>query len=159
VNRWPEFVGAVLGALTLPAPLEEYLGELKPFKFYAVAGNLGKLILSLLHKPAFFGASENFGQSHGHFGGYAALTVDQFRKGVARYPKSGGGACDRQARRLNALAQNNASGVWWAFHRHGLYPCLVVIDIVNVLRVTIKAKNHSPVGPNGHGPKTLHPAF
>jgi hypothetical protein len=31
-------------------------------------------------------------------------------------PKSGGGVRDRQARWLDALAQNNASGVRWVFH-------------------------------------------
>jgi hypothetical protein len=35
----------------------------------------------------------------------------------------------------------------------------VVIDIINVLRVAVKAENHPPVGPNGHGPKTFHLAF
>jgi len=35
----------------------------------------------------------------------------------------------------------------------------VVIDIVNVLRVTIEAKNNPPVGPNGYGPKAFHLAF
>jgi hypothetical protein len=29
----------------------------------------------------------------------------------------------------------------------------VVIDIINVLRVAVKAENHPPVGPNGHGQK------
>jgi hypothetical protein len=41
----------------------------------------------------------------------------------------------------------------------GRSPCLVVIDIINVLRVTIETKNYPPVGPNGHGPKTFHLAF
>ena len=35
----------------------------------------------------------------------------------------------------------------------------VVIDIINFLRVSIKAKNHPPVGPNGHRPKAFHLAF
>jgi hypothetical protein len=35
----------------------------------------------------------------------------------------------------------------------------VVIDIINVFRALIKAKNHAPVGPNGHGPKASHLAF
>ena len=35
----------------------------------------------------------------------------------------------------------------------GRSPCLVVIDIINILRATVKAKNHSPVCPNGHPPK------
>lgn len=76
---------------------ESRLSELKPFELNAVAANSGKVILSLLHKPAFLSASENLGQSHGHFRGYAALSVYKFRKRVARYPKGGGGVCDRQA--------------------------------------------------------------
>jgi hypothetical protein len=35
----------------------------------------------------------------------------------------------------------------------------VVIDIINVLRVSIEAKNHPPVGPNSHGPKAFLLAF
>jgi hypothetical protein len=35
----------------------------------------------------------------------------------------------------------------------------VVIDRINVLCVAVKAENHPPVGPNGHGPKTSHLAF
>jgi hypothetical protein len=35
----------------------------------------------------------------------------------------------------------------------------VVIDIINILRVAVKAENHLPVGPNGHGSKTFHLAF
>lgn len=64
-------------------------------------------MLSLWHKPPFFGAPKNLGQSYGLFRrytGYTVLSVDQFRKRVARYAK-GGGVCDAQAQRLNALAQ------------------------------------------------------
>jgi hypothetical protein len=32
----------------------------------------------------------------------------------------------------------------------------VVIGIINVLRVAIESKNHTPVGPNGHRPKAFH---
>jgi len=37
--------------------------------------DLGEVVLSLLHKPAVFGASEGLGKSHGHFGRYAALVI------------------------------------------------------------------------------------
>lgn len=73
------------------------LSEFEPFQFYVVAANLGKVILSLLDKPAFFRASKNLGYSHGHFGRYAALPVYEFRKRVTRHPKGGGGVRDRQA--------------------------------------------------------------
>jgi hypothetical protein len=35
----------------------------------------------------------------------------------------------------------------------------VVIDIVNILCTAVKAENHPPVGPYGHGPRTFHLAF
>jgi hypothetical protein len=35
----------------------------------------------------------------------------------------------------------------------------VVIDVVNVLSAIIKTKDHSPVGPDSHGPKASHLAF
>jgi hypothetical protein len=38
-------------------------------------------------------------------------------------------------------------------------PALVVIDIIDILRVLIEAKNHPPVGPDGHGPETPPLAF
>src|ERR1017187_6961884 len=54
---------------------EEALTESQPFQLYAVAADLGKVVLGLLHKPAFLVAAENLGQPHGHFGRYAALPV------------------------------------------------------------------------------------
>src|ERR1035438_746277 len=78
------------------------LGELKPFEFDAVAPDLCKVILCLLHKPAFFGTTENFGYSYGHFGRYAALSAYEFGKCLACHSKGGGGVCDCQARRLDA---------------------------------------------------------
>src|SRR5450755_209647 len=39
-------------------------------------------------------------------------------------------------------------------------PCLVVIDIINVLGVALgKTENHPPVGPNRYRPEAFHPAF
>jgi hypothetical protein len=72
---------------------------------------VGKFILRLLHKPAFGAAAEHLGQAHGHFGGYAALLVHQFRQRRARHAQSGGGIRYAQAQRLDALAQYEAAGV------------------------------------------------
>jgi hypothetical protein len=66
----------------------ETLNEFQPFQLYAVAADLGKVVLGLLQKPAFLVAAENLGQPHGHFGRYAALPVYKFRKRVARHPKA-----------------------------------------------------------------------
>src|ERR1700735_2167026 len=41
----------------------------------------------------------------------------------------------------------------------GCSPCLVVIDIINVLRITIKAKDHPPVSANCNGPEAFHLAL
>lgn len=35
------------------------LSHLQPFQFYVIAVDLSKVVLSLLHKPAVFGASEH----------------------------------------------------------------------------------------------------
>src|ERR1017187_7586612 len=56
---------------TPSATCEEALNEFQPFQLYAVAADLGKVVLGLLHKPAFLVAAENLGQPHGHFGRYA----------------------------------------------------------------------------------------
>jgi hypothetical protein len=88
---------------------------LQPFQLYAIAADLREFVLSLLHQPAVFAASENLGQPHGHFGRYAALPVYQFRKRVPRNAKGLGGFRNRQAQRLDAPAQHNASGVEWIF--------------------------------------------
>jgi hypothetical protein len=38
--------------------------------------------------------------------------------------------------------------------------CLsVVIDIINVLRVAVKTKNHPPAGPDSYSPETFQHAF
>jgi len=70
------------------------LDEFQLFQLHLAAAYLGKVVLGLLHKPAFLSAAENLGQPDGHFGGYAALLVDEFRKRVARYAKGGGGVRD-----------------------------------------------------------------
>ena len=41
---------------------------------------------------------------------------------AARHAKRGGRFRDTQARRLDALTQNDASGMRWIFHGHGLVP-------------------------------------
>ena len=41
----------------------------------------------------------------------------------------------------------------------GPSPCLVVIDIINVLCAAVEAEDNPPVGANGDGPKALHFAF
>ncbi|MGH9433723.1 MAG: hypothetical protein ACRD3T_19515 [Terriglobia bacterium] len=38
----------------------------------------------------------------------------------------------------------------------GRSPCLVIIDIINILGVALgKTENHPPVSPDGHGPKAF----
>src|ERR1019366_543996 len=54
------------------------LRDFEPPKLQPVAADLGKVILGLLHKPAFLGAAENLREPHGHFGRYAALPVCEF---------------------------------------------------------------------------------
>ena len=67
-------------------------------------------------------SGKTYEANNGHFGGNAALSVYQFRKRVARDAKGVGSIGNCQAQRLDALAQNNASGVWWIFHGHGPVP-------------------------------------
>jgi len=132
--------------VSLCARTSEALCQFQPLQLDTIGVDVGKLILRLLHKPALGAAAENLGQSHGHFGGYAAFPVHQFRQRGAGHAEGGGGICDAQSQRLYALAQHEAAWVWWVLHRHG-FPLSVVIDIINVQRVAIsKAKNHPPVG-------------
>jgi len=110
------------GKFLVRSRLKATLSQLQPFQLNAIAADLREFVLSLLHHPAVFSASEHLGQPHGHFGRYAALPVYQFRKRIPRNAKGLGGFRNRQAQRLDALAQHNASGVWWIFHGHGLVP-------------------------------------
>src|SRR5450759_3407107 len=41
----------------------------------------------------------------------------------------------------------------------GRSPCSVIIDIINVLRISVKTEHHPPVGTNGHGVKTCQLAL
>jgi hypothetical protein len=79
------------------------LNQLQPFQLDVVAADLRDFVLSLLHKPAVFGASEHLGQPDGHFGGNTALSVYQFRKRVARDAKGVGSIGNGQSQRLDAL--------------------------------------------------------
>ena len=47
---------------------EMFSHEFQLFYFHPVAPDSCKAVLRLLHKPAFFGATENPGQPHGHSG-------------------------------------------------------------------------------------------
>src|SRR5579862_8198410 len=51
------------------------LSRFQPLEFEPVAADVCKVVLRLLHKPAFFDAAENLGQPHCHFRRYAALPV------------------------------------------------------------------------------------
>jgi hypothetical protein len=55
------------------------LRDFQPLEFQPVAAHLGKVVLCLLHKPAFFRASKDLGYSDSHFSRYAAFAVYEFR--------------------------------------------------------------------------------
>ena len=58
--------------------LRNALRWFQPFQLQAVGADVGKIVLRLLHQPAFSAAAENLGQPHGYFGRYPALLVYQF---------------------------------------------------------------------------------
>jgi len=97
----------------------EGLSQYQPLQLHSAGADVGKVVLRLLHKPAFRAAAKHPGQSHGHFRRYTALLVHQFRKRGARDSQGGGGGRNAQAQRLNALSEYKASGVGWVLHRHG----------------------------------------
>ena len=66
--------------------------QFQPLKLDPVCANMGKVVLRLQQEPAFGVAAKDLGQAHGHFRGYAALLVYEFRKRVARHSK-GFGSC------------------------------------------------------------------
>src|SRR5487761_1144331 len=94
-------------------------GALQAFEFDSVGTNLGKIIMRLLRQPAFRAAAEDLGQAHRHFRRYATLSIHKLGQSRAGYTQRGGGAGDRQAKRLNALAHHETAGMGWMFHRHG----------------------------------------
>jgi hypothetical protein len=57
---WFQATGGRLGSSedgSVPAVLG--LSDFQPFQFNPVTADLGKVVLGLLHKPAFFSAAEN----------------------------------------------------------------------------------------------------
>jgi hypothetical protein len=70
--------------LTTYLLLKRELSGFEPLKLDTVGASLGKVILCLLHKPAFSAAAENLFQTHGHFRRDAALSVYQFGQGGTR---------------------------------------------------------------------------
>ena len=95
------------------------LSRFEPPKLDAPGADVRKVVLRLLHKPAFGTASEYLGQPHRHFSRNSALLVHEFGQRSARDAKGGSGIRDGQAQRLNALSQHKAAGVRWILHRHG----------------------------------------
>jgi len=86
------------------------------------------------------------------------FSFTSFRKSVAHHSKGFGCLRDGQAGRLNTLLQHDKAGVRRVFHGHGRF-LSVVIDIINVLRAAVKAKNHPPVGAYCNGPEAFRRAF
>jgi hypothetical protein len=85
-------------------------GELEAFEFDVGGMDVGQVVMGLLGAPGFGAAAEDFGKPDGHFGGYAALSIHQFRVSGASDSKGGGSLGDGQAERLDALAQDEAHG-------------------------------------------------
>jgi hypothetical protein len=81
---------------------------------------MGEVVVGLLGEPGFGGATEDFGEADGHFGGDAALSVDELGESGASDTEGGGGLGDGEAERLDALAQDRAPWMGWILHRHGL---------------------------------------
>ncbi len=92
---------------------ETGLSQFEPLELDPVSMNLCKVVLRLLRKPAFGAASEDLGQSHGHFGRNPALLIHQFRQGGARDAKRGGGVRDGQVQRARdtGAAESRRGGV------------------------------------------------
>jgi hypothetical protein len=45
--------------------VQRALSQFEPFQFHPVGANVGKVILRLLHKPAFGAAAKDLGQPYG----------------------------------------------------------------------------------------------
>src|SRR5260370_6058474 len=60
-------------------PLRNVLNQLQPLQLQPAGADVSKIVLRLLHQPAFGAASENLRELHGHFRRYTALLVHQFR--------------------------------------------------------------------------------
>ena len=61
-----------------PQQLLGTLGEFEPRNLDPVGANVRKIVLRLLHQPAFGAISEDLGQAHGHLRRYAPLFVHEF---------------------------------------------------------------------------------
>ena len=131
----------------------------KAAELNAAGGKLRQIVLSLLRQPAFCAASEDLRQAHSHFGGNAALPVHELGQRGPRDPERGSGLRDGEPQRLNALAQHKAAGMRGVLHGHRSI-LSVIVDIVHFQRVSFgKAKNNTPIGANGDGPKAFQVAF
>src|SRR5580658_1870377 len=139
-------------------------GELEAFELDVGGAKVGQIVMSLLGEPRFGAAAEDFGETDGHLRGDAALPIDQFGESGASDTEGRRGLRDRQAERLDALAQDKAARMRWILHRHGLFsfrgdPSMIV-EIVDIERIAIgETKNHSPVRPDGDRPKAFHLAL
>src|ERR1700674_2533723 len=106
------------GLAHLKLGIQERLGQLKPLEPDPVGANLRHIVVRLLRKPAFRVSAEDLGKPHGHFRRNPTLPIHEFGQRRARDTERGSRVLDRQAQRLNALAQHKAAGVWWILHCH-----------------------------------------
>jgi hypothetical protein len=58
---------------------------------------LGQVVVGLLGEPVGGGAAEDFGEADGHFGGDAALAIDEFGEGGAGDAEGGGRVGDGES--------------------------------------------------------------
>jgi len=68
---------------------------LEAFEFDVGVAEVCQVVVGLLGEPGFGGAAEDFGEADGHFGGDAALSVDELRESGASDAESGGLCAER----------------------------------------------------------------
>lgn len=62
---------------------------------------------------------------------------------------------DREAERLDALAEHNTAGMWRILHRHG-ETSSVVVKIIDFERIAFnKSKDNPPISSNRDSPKAM----
>src|SRR6516164_4218448 len=100
----------------MPSRTRRGLGEFQPLQFNPLGADLGKVVLRLLHEPAFGAASEDLGEPDGHFGRYAALAFTSSESVVRVTPSAAAAVVMVKPKVSNALTQHKSRwvGSSWA---------------------------------------------
>ena len=115
------------------------------FNLIFTHASLRQVVGSLPSQPEVGAGPPGLLKANSHLRRNGCMAVQHSRKCVPSHSQRLRGFSDAQAKRIQAVLLDAASGMWWIFHRHIIFP-LVIVDEIDIVHVAIvKAECDPPV--------------